>query len=357
MDSDAFALLTGGVRFNKKRFAKDAVSLPAKSGKAPAAPPTSSSQAAGSSQAPPEQSLSKKKKRKRGQPAADADEGEDGHDACSGAQDEEQQQQEDDELDPGCPDVQSKDVNEADNAVRKHYKIKVSGYDPAPPLRSFQQLVSKLSAPTGLVRTLKEAGYDQPTPIQRQAMPILMAGRELLAVAPTGGCSTQLVCSRCDPKEWRESGYPTQGAAPVGGLPQQVKAVQQRPLVLYMPRMALAAALCLGTSKAWCAVVGPLTQALLCHGLLATGQLLAASLYCVTLLVSPCLRHPACVTLPASTCLSHAAYAIFPDVLAGQARARRWHSWCQSCAPYARCARQATGPRPSRLSCSALPTS
>lgn len=220
MDSDAFALLTGGVRFNKKRFAKDAVSLPAKSGKAPAAPPTSSSQAAGSSQAPPEQSPSKKKKRKRGQPAADADAGEEGQAACSGAQDEEQQQQqEDDELDPGCPDVQSKDVNEADNAVRKHYKIKVSGYDPAPPLRSFQQLVSKLSAPTGLVRTLKEAGYDQPTPIQRQAMPILMAGRELLAVAPTGGCSTQLVCSRCDPKEWRESGYPTQGAAPVGGLP------------------------------------------------------------------------------------------------------------------------------------------
>ena len=277
MDSDAFALLTGGVRFNKKRFAKDALSLPTKS---------SSSQAADSSQAPPEQSLGKKKKRKRGQPAADADEGEEGHDeqaGCSAAQDEEQQQQEDDELDPGCPNVQSKDVNEADNAVRKHYKIKVSGYDPAPPLRSFQQLVSKLSAPTGLVRTLKEAGYDQPTPIQRQAMPMLMAGRELLAVAPTGGCSTQHVCSRRDPKEWRESGYPTQVVAPVGGLPQQVKASSSSSSSssATAPPCAVHAT----HDVCCCAVFGNVKLLVCCcrttdsgPGLLATGQLLAASL-------------------------------------------------------------------------------
>ena len=94
------------------------------------------------------------------------------------------------DIDPGCPNVSSRDVNEADNAVRKHYRIKVSGYDPAPPLRSFQQLVTKHSVPTGLVRILHESGFDQPTPIQRQAVPALLAGRELLAVAPTGSGKT-----------------------------------------------------------------------------------------------------------------------------------------------------------------------
>jgi ATP-dependent RNA helicase DDX52/ROK1 len=81
-------------------------------------------------------------------------------------------------------------LNEADNAVRKHYRIKVSGYDPAPPLRSFKQLVTKHAVPSGLVRILHKSGFDQPTPIQRQAVPVLLAKRELLAVAPTGSGKT-----------------------------------------------------------------------------------------------------------------------------------------------------------------------
>jgi hypothetical protein len=91
-----------------------------------------------------------------------------------------------DDVDPGCPCVHSGDPNEADNVVRKHYRIKVSGYDPPPPLRSFCQMVTKLGSPSGLLRSLRAAGYEQPTPIQRQAIPVLTAGRELLAVAPTG---------------------------------------------------------------------------------------------------------------------------------------------------------------------------
>lgn len=98
----------------------------------------------------------------------------------------------DEEVDPGCPIVSSRDVNEADNAVRKHYRIKVAGYDPPAPLRSFQQLVTKLAAPSGLLRNIRENGYEQPTPIQRQAIPVIMAGRELLAVAPTGSGKTMV---------------------------------------------------------------------------------------------------------------------------------------------------------------------
>jgi len=41
-----------------------------------------------------------------------------------------------------------------------------------------------LEAP--LLKTLGELGYEEPTPIQREAIPPLLAGRDLLAQAPTG---------------------------------------------------------------------------------------------------------------------------------------------------------------------------
>ena len=41
-----------------------------------------------------------------------------------------------------------------------------------------------------LLSRLKEAGFDEPTPIQRQAIPLLLENHELLAVAPTGSGKT-----------------------------------------------------------------------------------------------------------------------------------------------------------------------
>lgn len=35
-------------------------------------------------------------------------------------------------------------------------------------------------------KALKEQGYDQPTPIQEQSIPILLAGKDLLGCAQTG---------------------------------------------------------------------------------------------------------------------------------------------------------------------------
>jgi hypothetical protein len=43
-------------------------------------------------------------------------------------------------------------------------------------------------AGAALVGQMAGAGWGQPTPIQRQAVPVLMERRELLAVAPTGKC-------------------------------------------------------------------------------------------------------------------------------------------------------------------------
>jgi superfamily II DNA/RNA helicase len=51
-----------------------------------------------------------------------------------------------------------------------------------------------------LLSRLKEAGFDEPTPIQRQAIPALLENHELLAVAPTGSGKTlafllPIICS------------------------------------------------------------------------------------------------------------------------------------------------------------------
>ena len=50
------------------------------------------------------------------------------------------------------------------------------------PVTSFSEL--GLAAP--LLRALEEAGYQTPTPIQAQAIPTVLTGRDLLGIAQTG---------------------------------------------------------------------------------------------------------------------------------------------------------------------------
>jgi ATP-dependent RNA helicase DDX52/ROK1 len=146
------------------------------------------------------------------------------------------------DLDPGCPDVSSRDPNEADNAVRKHYRIKVVGQGVPPPLRSFGQLASVLGAPAGLLSNLTAAGYSEPTPIQRQAIPALVGGRELLAVAPTGSGKTIaflvpiMMCLR----SMRTAGdWPAAPKAVVLSHTNELAAQQARVLKLLLPGSGL----------------------------------------------------------------------------------------------------------------------
>lgn len=89
--------------------------------------------------------------------------------------------------DPSCPVLShSKDVNEEANVIRKAFKIKVTGGDPPCPLRSFAEIGMRFKAAKKLLANISAGGYGEPTPIQRQAIPALLGGRELLAVAPTG---------------------------------------------------------------------------------------------------------------------------------------------------------------------------
>ena len=55
--------------------------------------------------------------------------------------------------------------------------------------------------PKRLRRNVAACGFLDPTPIQRQAIPLLLAGREVLAVAPTGAQFTL-----CTPLIWQDTG-------------------------------------------------------------------------------------------------------------------------------------------------------
>lgn len=68
----------------------------------------------------------------------------------------------------------------------KQIKVQVSGQGAPPPIESFDD------APiSNLVReNVRSAGYDEPTPVQKYAMPIIASGRDLMACAQTGSGKT-----------------------------------------------------------------------------------------------------------------------------------------------------------------------
>src|SRR5216117_616426 len=45
---------------------------------------------------------------------------------------------------------------------------------------------TNLGLHSSLVQATREMRYEQPTPIQSEAIPVILAGRDLLATAPTG---------------------------------------------------------------------------------------------------------------------------------------------------------------------------
>ena len=81
---------------------------------------------------------------------------------------------------------------EAANVLRKTHKIRVAGATNScpPPLATFEDLRTVHGLGRKMLERLREAGFLEPTPIQRQAIPILLEGSELLAVAPTGSGKT-----------------------------------------------------------------------------------------------------------------------------------------------------------------------
>ncbi|KAH9735361.1 DEAD-box ATP-dependent RNA helicase 57 [Citrus sinensis] len=91
------------------------------------------------------------------------------------------------------PSKAKKELNkqiERDAVFRKKYNIHVSGANVPSPLRTFAELSSRFGCESYLLRNLAEHGYKEPTPIQRQAIPVLLSDRECFACAPTGSGKT-----------------------------------------------------------------------------------------------------------------------------------------------------------------------
>ncbi|GAO50710.1 hypothetical protein G7K_4831-t1 [Saitoella complicata NRRL Y-17804] len=76
------------------------------------------------------------------------------------------------------------------NAHRKANRIKVTGTDVPYPFASFSDLLSRFELRSFLKRNLDKYNFNKPTPIQMQAIPILLHKRDLLAIAPTGSGKT-----------------------------------------------------------------------------------------------------------------------------------------------------------------------
>ncbi|KAI3447615.1 hypothetical protein Pfo_004280 [Paulownia fortunei] len=79
---------------------------------------------------------------------------------------------------------------ERDALFRKRHNIHVSGSNIPSPLQNFTELRTRYNCKSYLLRNLTELGFKEPTPIQRQAIPVLLSGRECFACAPTGSGKT-----------------------------------------------------------------------------------------------------------------------------------------------------------------------
>ncbi|XP_038615392.1 probable ATP-dependent RNA helicase DDX52 isoform X2 [Tachyglossus aculeatus] len=76
------------------------------------------------------------------------------------------------------------------NRLRSKHKIHVQGTDLPEPIAAFGQLDQEYKINQRLLQNILAAGFVSPTPIQMQAIPIMLHGRELLASAPTGSGKT-----------------------------------------------------------------------------------------------------------------------------------------------------------------------
>jgi len=74
----------------------------------------------------------------------------------------------------------------AHEAMRQKWHILVEGEKCPPPIKSFREM----KIPECILEALKEKGINRPTPIQVQAIPALLSGRDMIGIAFTGSGKT-----------------------------------------------------------------------------------------------------------------------------------------------------------------------
>ncbi|KAM9451188.1 putative ATP-dependent RNA helicase DDX52 [Clarias gariepinus] len=80
------------------------------------------------------------------------------------------------------------------NKIRHQNRINVHGTDVPDPLGTFEELQQEYELDSRIIQNIKAAGFQTPTPIQMQAIPLMMHRREILACAPTGSGKTIAFC-------------------------------------------------------------------------------------------------------------------------------------------------------------------
>lgn len=65
---------------------------------------------------------------------------------------------------------------------RKQLGLKTTGRDVARPCDQF----SLFGFDSTLLKSIEKAGYDKPTAIQQQAIPVILSGRDIVGIAKTG---------------------------------------------------------------------------------------------------------------------------------------------------------------------------
>lgn len=75
-------------------------------------------------------------------------------------------------------------------ALRLKHGSKVTGHDVPLPIGSFEDLISRFKLSKILLQNLINNNFSEPTPIQSEAIPSSLFGRDLIACAPTGSGKT-----------------------------------------------------------------------------------------------------------------------------------------------------------------------
>ncbi|RKP12549.1 P-loop containing nucleoside triphosphate hydrolase protein [Piptocephalis cylindrospora] len=109
----------------------------------------------------------------------------------------------------------------------KSKRIRTYGDDVPAPITSFPEMTTRYNAKPYLTKNLVQSAFTRPTPIQQQAIPIVLSGRELMACAPTGsGKTLAFACPILHALgEPRKAGYRAIVVSPTRELSQQIYGV------------------------------------------------------------------------------------------------------------------------------------
>ncbi|KAF8408574.1 hypothetical protein HHK36_004637 [Tetracentron sinense] len=181
----AASFLFSGIHFDRKKFAHDFDRFKEKKGSDNSLEKLSLVE---TGRAEPEDGMMSRKKRKRKTKISETVEGFSVFKSSESVVATEQKDKAENEFSR-----EKKEVNrqiERDALLRKKHGIHISGLNVPSPLQNFAELSSRYICKSYLLRNLAELGFKEPTPIQRQAITVLLSGRECFACAPTGSGKT-----------------------------------------------------------------------------------------------------------------------------------------------------------------------